>query len=86
MHYFISGRTQGVWFRKFVKEKAVSLKLSGWVKNSSDGRVEVYACGDKAQLEMLEQWLWKGPLLAKVTQVTQESAQWIEFPDFSIAF
>ena len=41
LHAFISGRVQGVWFRKYTKQFADELGLFGWVLNLSDGRVEV---------------------------------------------
>ncbi|MDH3370814.1 MAG: acylphosphatase [Gammaproteobacteria bacterium] len=45
------------------------------MRNLPDGRVEVVACGEKAALKRLEQWLWQGPRHARVENVTvQESA------------
>lgn len=43
LHVYYSGRVQGIGFRYTVQEIAGSLKLRGWVKNLSDGRVEVLA-------------------------------------------
>ena len=34
VEYEVFGRVQGVFFRKFTNEKAVSLGLRGWVKNT----------------------------------------------------
>lgn len=68
-HYFISGRVQGVFFRDSTRQKALELKLSGWVKNIDDGRVECAAFGTIQQLESFEQWLRQGPPLANVTGV-----------------
>ena len=34
LEYEVFGRVQGVFFRKFTHEKAQSLGLRGWVKNT----------------------------------------------------
>jgi len=43
LHLFYSGRVQGIGFRYFVLNIASQLKISGWVKNLDDGRVEIIA-------------------------------------------
>jgi len=68
-HYFISGRVQGVFYRHSTRQKALELKLTGWVKNNADGRVECAAFGTLQQLDTFEQWLWQGPSIANVTGV-----------------
>jgi len=69
MHAFVSGRVQGVWFRSFVQQRALELKLVGFVRNLPDGRVEVVAEGPFDKLELLESALWQGPPLADVRSV-----------------
>jgi hypothetical protein len=32
-HYTVYGDVQGVWFRRFTKQKADELGIVGWVKN-----------------------------------------------------
>lgn len=67
--YFISGRVQGVGFRYWTAGRAKHLHLVGWVRNRSDGRVEVLAYGEKADLDSLEHDLHQGPEAAKVDSV-----------------
>ncbi len=65
----IRGKVQGVWFRRSTQEKAISLNLSGWVRNLTNGDVEVVAWGDNASIDALEQWLGCGPEQARVDSV-----------------
>lgn len=67
----IYGRVQGVGFRVFVAKQAKKRALTGWVKNVSDGSVEVYAEGDVSQLEGLKHVCTSGPLFAQVKQVRE---------------
>ncbi|MGQ8335890.1 acylphosphatase [Sunxiuqinia sp. A32] len=50
-HIIIYGRVQGVGFRYFVRQKAMELELTGWVKNCPNRTVEIEAQGDQQQLE-----------------------------------
>ena len=72
--YFVRGRVQGVGFRYFVERVADELDLSGWVRNLSDGRVEVYAVGSEDQLAALCGRLWKGPMWSNVRGVEEQEA------------
>ena len=80
----VSGRVQGVFFRAHTAEVARGLGLTGWVRNTRDGQVEVLACGNEAQLEKLTEWLWQGPELAQVVSVHCEPAPLEEFNGFTI--
>lgn len=51
VHIFVSGRVQGVGFRYTVLQKALRQKVTGWVRNLDDGRVEILAEGTKEQLD-----------------------------------
>lgn len=65
----ISGRVQGVFYRENTRKKAMALNITGWVKNNADNTVELHACGDEEKIKIFIDWLWKGSLLAKVTNV-----------------
>jgi acylphosphatase len=65
---------QGVGYRFFAVRAAQRLGLAGFVRNLSDGRVEVYAIGDIRELEDLRQELECGPRAARVTGVAEEPA------------
>lgn len=73
--YYVSGIVQGVGYRFFVQRVAGELRLSGYVKNLFDGRVEVFATGTAVQLAKLRQELERGPRLSSVSEVREEPAQ-----------
>ncbi|MDP2929866.1 MAG: acylphosphatase [Candidatus Omnitrophota bacterium] len=45
LHIYYSGFVQGVGFRYTAQSVACSLGIAGWVKNLSDGRVEIVCEG-----------------------------------------
>jgi len=69
--YLISGRVQGVGFRFFAEREAKRLGICGYVKNLSNGSVEVYAAGEPDSLESFRSKLAEGPSAAEVTQVRE---------------
>jgi acylphosphatase len=72
LHAIVDGSVQGVGFRMFVKDLARTLKLTGWVRNKFDGRVEVLAEGTHADLERLIDKLRTGPRSAFVSEFQKE--------------
>ena len=84
VHYFISGKVQGVWFRASAKEQADQLGVTGWVRNLPDHKVEVLACGDKEKLAILQEWLKVGPKLAHITDVSMEELPYKEYRGFDV--
>ena len=70
-HWFVSGQVQGVGFRAFTHQAAVDLKLKGWVRNLTDGRVEAVAEGDEKAVNDLLAKIKKGPRSAKVKSVDE---------------
>lgn len=45
VHVRIRGRVQGVYFRAWTRNQAISLGLDGWVRNCTDGSVEAVVSG-----------------------------------------
>lgn len=66
---FISGFVQGVGFRQFMLRQAQDLRLTGWVKNLPDNRVEAIFYGSKETIEKIITICKKGPFLAEVKDV-----------------
>ena len=69
LHCTVDGHVQGVGFRMFVSQSAERLGLVGWVRNTWDGQVEVWAEGPRTDLEELLAALRRGPRSAFVTEV-----------------
>ncbi|MCK9604008.1 MAG: acylphosphatase [Candidatus Omnitrophica bacterium] len=56
IHVYYKGRVQGIGFRFTAEDIAKNLGVSGWVKNLSDGRVEIVAEAEEGILKsFLEQ-------------------------------
>lgn len=83
----VRGVVQGVGFRFFVEREARSFGVVGYVRNRSDGGVEVVAEGEKGLLEELLASLRRGPRGAHVSGV---DARWTEsqreFNRFEVRF
>lgn len=65
----ISGRVQGVYFRRFTKNKADDLSVKGTIRNKEDGRVEIIAQAEADILEPFIKGCHKGPITARVDHV-----------------
>jgi acylphosphatase len=62
----ISGQVQGVSFRASMREAALRLGITGWVRNREDGSVEAVVQGEEAPVERLLEWAKVGPPGARV--------------------
>jgi acylphosphatase len=81
----VTGIVQGVGFRWFVQRIACSSNLTGYVRNTPDGGVEVVAEGEEAALQRLVEALRLGPPGADIGYVDftwHEATQ--EFGGFEI--
>jgi acylphosphatase len=71
----VRGRVQGVWFRASTAERAVALGLCGSAENCLDGTVLVHAAGEVDALDLLVDWLHRGPPMARVDRVEVEAIE-----------
>ncbi len=85
LHIYYSGTVQGVGFRFTVESTAAGLGLGGWVKNLSDGRVEVFCEGGEADLIFFANRINSGPMK---NYISSQNAVWgeskNEFRDFTV--
>ena len=82
----ITGRVQGVSFRASTAAEAKRLGVVGWVKNRSDGSVELEAEGSPEQVASLLMWCEQGPPHARVSRVAVEDLPPTSDRDFTIKF
>lgn len=66
----LGGRVQGVGFRYFAKHRAEELKITGWVRNTPDGKVEIEAEGAPRDIETFIDWMKTGPARAIVKTIS----------------
>jgi acylphosphatase len=57
----VSGRVHDVGFRYYARQKADELNIFGWVRNTTDGKVEIEVEGDLENLEIFTDWMKIGP-------------------------
>jgi acylphosphatase len=71
----VSGRVQGVYYRHTCRAVARELGVKGWVRNRSDGTVEVVAEGSRAAVGDLIAWCREGPPSADIRglEITDET-------------
>ncbi|HOC58914.1 MAG TPA: acylphosphatase [Smithellaceae bacterium] len=87
MHVYVSGTVQGVFFRAETHRAAVNLRLTGWVRNRSDGRVEAVFEGEEGNIDQMMAWCRTGPSLARVEHVIWEEEPYTgSFSTFSISY
>jgi acylphosphatase len=83
----VTGLVQGVSFRYYARREANRLGVKGWVRNESNGSVQLVAEGDEEALRTLLRFLHQGPSMARVDEV---AASWTdssgEFSTFEVRF
>jgi len=68
----VRGKVQGVGFRYSTIQEAHRLRINGWVRNASNGDVEVWAEGPRDKLAAFLAWLQRGPQFSRVNSVEKE--------------
>ena len=87
LYVLITGKVQGVGFRNFTQLNARQLGVKGYAKNLPNGKVEVVAEGDKAQLDALIALLENGPRYARVDSLEVDERSFTgEYETFGIRY
>jgi acylphosphatase len=77
--FIISGKVQGVFYRKSVSQEMMVKQFKGYIKNLSDGTVEVVAEIFDDEFDTFLQILQKGSLLSEVKDIRYEIIDDAEF-------
>lgn len=80
----VTGKVQGVFYRKHTLEKAIELGISGTVMNRQDRSVEIVATGTAQQLDALIEWCWQGSPKSAVSGVTVTPLAPTHYRNFTI--
>ena len=83
-HLSITGKVHGVFFRQSAKEQADQSGITGVVKNTAEGAVDIVFSGCEEQAAAFIEWCKKGPKKAIVKDVTIDIIRLKEFQGFTI--
>jgi len=84
IHLIVSGKVQGVFFRDSTRIKANELGLTGYVRNLSNGNVEVVAQGNEEKINELMEFIKNNPGHSKVDEVKIKTKELKNFSGFEI--
>lgn len=73
-HLIVRGRVQGVGYRAWIERAALTADIEGWVRNCSDGSVEVVFQGFSETVEALIERCREGPRGAHVEAIDRRTA------------
>lgn len=68
----VSGQVQGVGFRMSTRSQARQIGIDGFVRNLSNGDVEIVAQGETEKVDQLLEWAKFGPPSAVVNKLEVE--------------
>lgn len=71
----ITGRVQGVFFRRYAAQEARRRGVAGWASNEPDGSVLVQVEGDDDAVEAMIAWCRRGSPAAAVERVDVQDVE-----------
>ena len=77
LHMIVSGRVQGVFYRAAVREVAAQFPITGYVKNLSDGTVEIVAEGEESELK---RFAGKAKINDDIREATDSTVEYTDIP------
>ena len=87
VHVFVTGRVQGVFFRQATRVIAIQNNATGWVKNLTDGRVEILIEGEDKSMDTVKQWCSLGPANSRVDDVQINEEKFVgEYENFEVRY
>jgi acylphosphatase len=71
----VEGFVQAVGYRNFAIEEATKLGLDGWIRNRTDGTVEILVSGTTKAVEAFVSAAMRGPAGSRVKNVELHNAE-----------
>ena len=81
---FLTGTVQGIFFKQFIKEHAEKNKVSGFLRNLEDGRVEIFIEGNKDNVDQMLNLCKQGPQHAQIRNIEEKPESFQDFKEFKI--
>ncbi|XP_065291861.1 acylphosphatase-2-like [Dermacentor albipictus] len=87
-NFEVTGKVQGVFFRKCTKDEAGRLGVCGWVRNTSKGTVEGIIQGSPDKINSMKHWLSNvgspNSVISSCKFTNEKTIDDLEFEEFSI--
>lgn len=80
----IQGSIQPVFFNRFIRENAEKFGIKGFVRNTGDGRVEVFAEGNIDDVKNMIVACKTGPQHAMIRSTEEREETFQGFRDFKV--
>lgn len=80
----VEGRVTGVGYRYWFARRAQELRLTGYVRNTSNETVEACVCGDSRKVDQIVKEAWSGPRWSSPAAVTSATVPSRDFHGFQI--
>lgn len=83
----VEGRVQGVGFRYFAYNNAIKHNITGFVKNTCDGNVEIVCDGEEKDLDIFIIKIRKGSSFSFISNIkVKERSDKEDFDNFEIRY
>ena len=86
VHIKVTGKVQGVFYRKYAFEVAIKLGIDGFVMNDVDGNVVIEATGENEKINEFVQWCHEGSPMSKVEEVAVNEIPEKDYQGFTIRY
>ena len=86
IHIKVTGKVQGVFYRKYAFEVAIKLGIDGFVMNDVDGNVVIEATGENEKINEFVQWCHEGSPMSKVEEVVVNEIPEKDYQGFTIRY
>jgi len=84
MRFFVTGSIQPVIINQFIKDNAQKLGIKGYIRNLSDGRVEIFIEGTTDAIEKMAPICRRGPQHSIIRKIEEKDEKFQDFREFKV--